>query len=156
MCPHLPYIPAYIRVIIINNQFSRSSACTVSLWKPVQNGIFWFSLKPHERDWPNVMVYLFHRAQWELFPFTAEKSNRIELQIMAYFSAVPLVGKAWCWKFPSVANDLTCVTHIRVLTDTHTHTKKEGTQSDGTPAGAIVPLCPKITIKTSIKYHWGF
>lgn len=25
-----------------------------------------------------------------------EKSNRIELQIMAYFSAVPLVGKAWC------------------------------------------------------------
>lgn len=32
---------------------------------------------------------------------------------------------------------------------------KKGTQSAGTPAGAIVPLCPKITIKASIKYQQG-
>lgn len=30
-----------------------------------------------------------------------------------------------------------------------------GTQSEGTPKGAIVPLCPKITIKGLIKYQWG-
>lgn len=59
---------------------------------------------------------------------------------------------------PRIENDLARVTHIGVWSFINIYIyarTPRGTQSDDIPAGAVVPLCPKITIKASIEYQPG-
>lgn len=148
MCPHLQYVPAYIRVIIINNQFSPSSLCTASLWKPVpERDILVFSKTTRERL-TKCYGFLVSQSSMGTISFHCrEKSNGIGLQIIACFPAISLVGKAGCWKISLSCKDLTGTTQIWVVMQT--------ARRDDAPAGAIVPLCPKITIKASIKCPRG-